>query len=140
MKKTLMLILMGIAIFSCSNDDDKNQNNCDFNTLISSEQFKNSPSDELEIHNLEINNDCLKINFSSGGCSGDTWVVKLIDKGITTKSIPPQRSLKLSLKNDELCEALITKKLTFDISNLQVKGNQVKLNIANSNKIILYEY
>ncbi len=135
-----MLILMGIAIFSCSNDDDKNQNNCDFNTLISSEQFKNSPSDELEIHNLEINNDCLKINFSSGGCSGDTWVVKLIDKGITTKSIPPQRSLKLSLKNDELCEALITKKLTFDISNLQVKGNQVKLNIANSNKIILYEY
>ncbi len=131
---------MGIAIFSCSNDDDKNQNNCDFNTLISSEQFKNSPSDQLDINNLEINNDCLKINFSSGGCSGDTWVVKLIDKGITTKSIPPQRSLKLSLKNSELCEALFIRELTFDISNLQVKGNQVKLNIANSNKIILYEY
>ena len=87
-----------------------------------------------------INDNCLKINFSSGGCNGDTWELKLIDSEDILESYPPQRNLRLSLKNEELCEAYITKELTFDISNLQVDGNKVQLNLTNSDKNILYEY
>ena len=141
MKKTLILIFIGIGILSCSNDDDnENQNNCDFETIINIEQYKNAPSDQVEINSLEINDDCLKINFSSGGCDGDTWELKLIDSEDILESNPPQRNLRLSLKNDELCEAYITKELTFDITNLQVDGNKVQLNITNSDENILYEY
>ena len=141
MRKVLILILIGIAFFGCSSDDDNgNQNNCDFGTIISAEQYTNAPADQLEINNLTINDNCLKINFSSGGCDGNTWELKLIDSGDIMESNPPRRNLRLSLKNEELCEAYITKELTFDISNLKVDGNKVQLNIINSDENILYEY
>lgn len=141
MKRILFLTLMVLTILSCSKDDDnENPVNCDFDTLISTEQYANAPSDQLTINSLEINNDCLKISFSSGGCTGDTWELKLIDSEEILESYPPQRNLRLSLKNEELCEAYITKEFTFDISSLQVDGNKVQLNLTNSDKSILYEY
>lgn len=141
MKKILTFLLIGILISSCSdNNDSGNLTNCDFETLISAEQYQNAPSDQLEINSLEINGDCLKINFSSGGCDGNTWELKLIDSEDILESNPPQRNLRLSLKNEELCEAYITKELTFDISNLQINGSKVQLNITNSEQNILYEY
>lgn len=121
-------------------DDNGNTNNCDIKTIESAEQYVNAAADQLEINSLSISDNCLKINFSSGGCSGDTWQLKLIDSEDILESIPPQRNLRLSLKNEELCEAFITKDLTFDISNLQVDGNQVQLNITNSDESIVYEY
>ncbi|MGC1633273.1 MAG: hypothetical protein WA749_14285 [Gelidibacter sp.] len=143
MKKKLTLILIGIAFLSCScssDDDNGNQNSCDFETIISAEQYVNAPNDQLEINSLAINDNCLKINFSSGGCDGKTWELRLIDSGDIIKSNPPQRNLRLSLKNVELCEAYITKELTFDISRLKIDGNRVQLNITNSDEIVLYEY
>lgn len=140
MKKLLILTLIGITILSCSNDDNGISNSCDLETIISAEQYENAPSVQLNINSLEINGNCLKINFSSSGCSGDTWELKLIDSEVVLKSNPPQRNLRLSLKNQEACEAYITKELTFDISNLQVDGKKVQLNLTNSNDNILYEY
>ena len=116
MKNLLILIIVGLTNLSCSKDDDNgNQNICDFETVISAEQYVNAPSDQLTINSLEINDNCLKINFSSGGCSGDTWELKLIDSEDILESLPPQRNLRLSLINEELCDAYITKELTFDV-------------------------
>ncbi len=141
MKKLIILCFILITISACSNDDDNgSQNNCDFGAIISLEQYSNAPSDELIVNSLQIENDCLKINFSSGGYDGSTWEVKLIDSEDIFESSPPQRNVRLSLKNEESCEAFITKELTFSISNLQVDGNQVRLNITNSNESILYDY
>ena len=141
MKKILFLILVVLLILSCSkNDNNENPTNCDFEILISKEQYAIAPADQLTINSLEINDNCLKINFSSGGCSGDTWELKLIDSEDILESSPPQRNLRLSLKNQELCQAYITKELTFDILDVQVDGNKVQLNLTNSDKNILYEY
>ena len=139
--KIVILLIISLGILACKmNSVNNNSNSCDQTTIISSEQYKNEPSDQLTINSLELNKNCLKINFSSSGCSGDTWDLKLIDSEEILESLPLQRNLRLSLKNEELCEAYITKELTFDISNLQVSGNQIALNIANSNNKILYEY
>ncbi|MGY5354752.1 hypothetical protein [Wenyingzhuangia sp. IMCC45467] len=140
MRKRLTFLLIGFLISSCSDDNNGNLTNCDYETLISAKQYQTAPSVQLKINSLEINGDCLKINFSSGGCSGNTWELKLIDSEDVLESDPPQRNLRLSLKNEELCEAYITKELTFDISNLQVDGNKVQLNITNIEDSILYEY
>ncbi len=141
MKKILFLTLIGLTILNCSSDEDnENQNNCDFETVISPEQYANATSDQLAINSLVINDNCLKIVFSSSGCDGDTWVLELIDSEAILESLPPQRNLRFSFKNEELCLAYITKELTFDISNLQVDGNQVQLNITNANESVLYEY
>ncbi len=139
MKRIVILVLL-IMVMGCSNDDDTTQSNCDFDTVVNAEQYLNAPSDQLFITSISIENSCLEINFSSSGCSGDSWEIKLIDSEDIFESNPPQRNLRLSLKNEELCDAVITKELTFDISNLQVEGNQVLLNITNSDKNVLYAY
>ncbi len=140
MKK--IVIILGVLLFSCSSDDDEAViHNCDNTTVISAELYENAPSDSLEIHTLDIDGDCLKINFDSGGCNGESWELILIDSGDIAESFPPQRFLRLSLKNEEECEALITREMTFDVSNVQVEGgNQVNLHITNSEESILYEY
>lgn len=142
MKKILILTIIAIAVLSCSdNDGNGNSNNCDFASIVSTEQYENAPSDQLAINSLEINGDCLKINFSASGCDGNSWALKLIDSEHIFESFPPQRNLRLSFKNWEDCLAFITKELTFDISNLQVNGNKVQLNLTNSENLnILYEY
>ncbi len=141
-----MRILLSLAfivlILSCAQDDDDNETpvNCDLETVISSEQYENAPSDQLTINSLAIDDHCLKINFSSSGCEGDTWELKLVASEIIFFSLPPGRNLRLSLKNEELCQAIITKELTFDISTLQADGDEVILNITNSDETIMYEY
>ena len=142
MRKILFLTLIGLAILSCSKDDDnENPVNCDFETLISTEQYANAPSDQLNVNSIEINGNCLKINFSASGCDGNSWEVKLIDSEQIMKSNPLQRNLRLSLENNEDCTAVLGKTLTFDISELQIlDDNQVYLNITNSDDQILYEY
>ena len=139
--KQIIYLILVLGIFSCGNkDDDNNSINCDKEVVISNDEYDTAPNDDLTITQLEIIEDCLKINFSASGCSGDTWVLKLVDSGNIAESQPPQRTLRLSLKDEEECEAFISREMTFDISDLMVDGNQVLLNISNSGDQILYEY
>ena len=70
----------------------------------------------------------------------ERWFILKDELKIVLYSNPPQRNLRLSLKNQEMCDAYIGEKITFDVKNLQVNGNKVLLNITNSGDQILYEY
>lgn len=144
MKKIIAFIFtIALAFSACNKDNNtiKPSNSiCDFETIVSSVAYRDAPLDYLVINSLEIIDDCLVVAFSASGCDGNTWVVKLVDSEEIFESYPPQRNLKLSLSNQEDCEAFITKEMSFDISNLQVDGNQVQLNITNAEESILYEY
>ncbi|GGE37487.1 hypothetical protein [Psychroflexus planctonicus] len=139
-----MIWLCLFALISCDSDDDNNTNyagNCDFNTLISADLFANAPDDPLSITNFEINENCLVLELSSSGCDGNTWEVQLIDSDQLLESFPVQRNIRLSLQNMELCDAVISKTFSFDLTELQVpESNQVNLNLTNSGDQILYEY
>jgi len=141
MKLLLGLILIFIGIASC--DPCKHEefpSTCDQQVIISNRLYKTAPSDQLNILSTQLIDGCLKIQFASGGCDGSTWQVKLIDSGDILYSDPPQRNLRLSLDNNELCDAYIGKEITFDVKKLQVSGNEVLLNITNSNTQISYKY
>jgi len=140
--KTLSLvvgtILVCLSFTSCEKED--HLTNCGDQIVISADEYITAPNDQLTINNLELNGDCLTINFSSSGCSGDTWKLELIDASIILESNPPQRNLRLSLKNEESCLAYITEEISFDLKDLQIDGNEILLNITNSGDQILYEY
>ncbi len=142
MRNLLWLVLVQFLFLSCSDGvgDGPDPGGCDLGTVISEQRYRNAPSDELTINNLEIEGDCLKINFSASGCSGESWKIVLIDSGSIKESDPPQRDLRLILENNEMCEAFITRELTFNISELKVEGGRVWLNLSNSEDRILYEY
>lgn len=143
MKKSFLFLALLMLVASCSSDDDqpsKSAHDCDMNTIVSANQYENAPADAVQINNLSITGNCLKVKFSASGCDGASWEVKLIDADAVMESFPPQRNLRLSLKNQELCAAIVNKTLTFDIANLQVDGDQVMLNLVNTGEGILYEY
>jgi hypothetical protein len=136
-------LLCGLAFItftlnSCNKNDNKNT--CDQQVIISTDEYNNAPADQMTITDIKINGNCLKISFTAGGCDGTTWDIKLIDSDEIFYTEPPQRDLRLSLKNEEECDALISKEVTFDISALQVDGGKVSLNIINADEQILYEY
>ncbi len=133
-------IIIGLSITSCDKETDNFSTVCDQSVIVSKNKYSTAPNDQLTIISAELNDDCLKINFASSGCSGSSWEVKLIDSGVILYSNPPQRNLRLSLKNREMCDAYIGKEITFDVKDLQVKGNKLLLNITNSGNQILYEY
>lgn len=141
MKKRILYLLISIVCFqllSCSEGD--NLPLVDSAVLIDSDAYNSVLSDNYVIQSIKIDGDYLTIRFSSSGCSGESWKVKLIDSGAVAESLPPQRYLVLSLENNELCKAVITKELTFNISALRVDGNSVWLNLKNFEEGILYEY
>ena len=140
MKNLILLALIPILLLGCTNGDEPGPNGCDLGTVISQELYREAPSDEATINSLEIEGDCMRINFSASGCNGESWKITLIDSGSILESDPPQRNLRFSLDNNELCEAFITKNLTFNIKNLRVEGGRVQLNLTNSGDQVLYEY
>ena len=139
-RSILVLILIAMALMACDEENEKPQNICNRDVIISATEYKSAPNDPLTISKLEMDGDSLRISFRSSGCSGNTWELKLIDAGIIMESYPPQRNLRLSLKNEEVCDAVISKEVAYNICELQVEGELVLLNIINSGEQIQYQY
>ena len=126
---------------SCSKDDNNTTSNCDLDLIICPIQFANRPNDSVEIEAVDIKGDCLNITYSASGCDGSSWTVLLIDSSVVMESFPPQRHLRLSLDNDETCDAYITKTKSYDISAIQSEEyDSIILNLDGYSGSILYEY
>lgn len=140
-----VMVLTSILFVNCektsSNDEDPkpNNSNCDTIVVINEQDFNNANSDLITINSYEVEDDCLNINFSSGGCDGSSWKLTLVSSGKVLYSNPPQMHLRFNFENSELCEAYITKEKSFDLSVLEFGGGQVILHIENIDQSILYE-
>lgn len=144
MKKIFFYPLVLVLFFACQNDDNESTtilSDCDGQSvIIDRDQFNNAPNDDVTINRIVIEGDCMEITYSASGCDGNSWEVNLIDSEIIAKSLPGQRSVRLSLKDEELCEAFITQSRVFDISNLQAGGDEVWLNIEGYEERVIYKY
>ena len=63
----------------------------------------------------------------------------MIDLGVVAESYPCQRTLRLSLDNKEICLAVPTKEIFFNIEDLQIYGDD-KVILHVSGEDIIYEY
>jgi len=116
-----------------------NHSDCDQDVIVSADEYENAPNHPISILDMSIDGSCLKIKFAASGCSGDNWIVKLIDSEMIAESLPCQRFLRLSLADIGLCCAYFEKEISFNIEDLQIQGDHsVLLNI--SGQPILYEY
>jgi hypothetical protein len=138
-----LLICFGLACFLSSCDSDREDRITDLGSgdvlIVSASVFENTPSTSFTLRNVEISGDILTVTISASGCDGSSWRVNLITTGAVGLSEPPYRGVKLCFENGELCDAIITKDFSFNISNLRVAGsNRVRLNI--SGREVLYVY
>ena len=132
------LIVVPFLLLGCKANDFDLSEGCVVLAQADSGLFSNGPNDNHVINNVQIDGDCMFIEFSAGGCSGDSWKVELYGSEATTFSEPPQRSIRLSLVDAEECEAWISKSVSFDISDFKVAGGDVLLNLEGYEGLILY--
>ena len=137
----LIILTTGLVLNSCDVDTEGEcWSACCQQVIINAVEYQNAPNDALEIVNVQLEGDCLSIRFESGGCDGNSWGIKLIDSEAIMESYPPQRNLRLSLNNQEPCDAIVTKEIAFNVSNLRLEYDKILLNITNSGDQVLYEY
>ncbi|TLX76990.1 hypothetical protein E9993_04710 [Labilibacter sediminis] len=139
--KIYKLLVLCVLVFGCCEEKEEcTCIACDKPVIVDSYLHQEAPDDYLMITKVSIEEDCLVIEFSSSGCDGSTWKVNLIDSEAIAESYPPQRTLRLSLHNEELCDAVFKKEVSFDITPLRVGGDQVILNLQGWDEKLTYSY
>ena len=139
-----LLILCSIILSSCNKSDavavDPPLPECDNSAIVDADLYQNGPADEYFFQSALIDGNCLKMTVRYGGGCEDV-VFQLIDSGAIMESFPIQRNIRLSLEDNDNCEALVTQELSFDLTPLQVEGNsKVILNLQGSQDNLTYNY
>lgn len=146
MKKFLsLIILFGILLSGCSDDDDNQVNSvstCDATgQVLSDTDYAAIDVTNYTVTNAQLNGNCLEVTVASSGCSGDSWVMNLYSTDSYYESLPPQKSVKVELLNYELCLAVFEKTVSFDVTPFQISGqNEVVFVIEGWDTPINYQY
>lgn len=145
MKRIFILLLIGVFVFSCSDDDT----NCclpvpecgKYALTVDDEAFLQVETENYSITHVVLNENCLEITISSSGCSGNTWEENLFSSVSVYTVHPNQKALKMELINEELCLAIVEKTILFDLTFLQIEGqNQVVFMLEGWEEPIIYVY
>ncbi|SNT20644.1 hypothetical protein SAMN05421640_2853 [Ekhidna lutea] len=138
MNSVLSFCLMTFLLISCSSDEPKKL--ASHTTVVISESLYNqTKTDNYTIEEAVIVGDSLKVTLQSSGCDGSEWAVKLVDSGAIAESYPVQRFAKIALENTELCDAIVTKEYSIDITPLRVE-DQLYLNLEGWETQLHYDF
>ena len=145
MKKRLIpFVILNFVLFACSDSDlDANYNfvECSQLPLVSQDSFLLAQSDDFDILEYSVTENCLNIFFNSGGCQGDTWEVRLISGELDSQDgVYP---IRMTLKNQELCEAIVHKDVSFDLQIFQLPNqseSELSFLIDTTYVSIIYTY
>lgn len=131
MKNRLYILLFFIAptFWACNDDENALATTCDDIVKIDSDRFQNDASAFFTVLNVSIDDDCMIVEYSSSGCDGNSWVMELIDANAIKESNPIQRDVRLVLENNEACQAVFTREISFDITPLQTDDSNILINI-----------
>ncbi|WP_425392866.1 hypothetical protein [Ekhidna sp.] len=133
--KNLFWLIVFLS-FSCGSDDSKDQGP---NVIIDEALYAQTQTNNYTITEASIEGDVLRITIQSSGCDGSLWKAKLVDSGAIAESYPVQRFAKVSLTNTEMCDAIVTRNFTFDITPLRVE-DQLYLNLEGWNDQLHYDF
>ena len=142
LKKVLLFLVVILCFINMQCDDDDMQPiGCDFQTIIDASKYTAETSEGFSFISSEIIDDCLSFTIASSGCDGTSWEFDFIDSAAVAELFPEQRFLKLVIFNEELCDAVFQKTITFDINSLQIENsNEIILNIDGLSNALNYKY
>lgn len=146
MKTRLLLLLCTIAVsvWSCEEEDTicscLDPSPCDELAVSDNDRYANGPSDQHFISNAVIEGDCLYLAFQySGGCESIEY--HLLSNDNIQYSLPPKRSIRLALDEDDPCEALPEVESSFNLETLQLENTDtILLELEGWEEDLLYVY
>lgn len=148
--KSLLPVLLILFVFACntnkkvsdaapviSNDTITDLSN---RRVMKDAELFSSITDGITIDTFFIVKDSFHILTSKvQACESENF--KLVWSGKTTKSIPPQTSLKLYLMNDPACKEQHRFHLSFNVAPMKTKGDSVQkmlLKLGGAKQNLLY--
>lgn len=144
MRQMTVYLIALLSLFACKETDEplpEPATNCDQFVIVGAEQFDEAADDFHVISRAEIVGDCLEVDFTASGCNGDRWEVTLIDSEAVAESFPVQRSIRLSLNNPELCQAIFMQTHSFDLAPTQIEAyDTIIFNLEGWEDALRYEY
>ncbi len=142
---SFLFFFFGILLSGCNKSesvtiDPPLPSTCDHPVVVDADLYENGPADEFQFQSAVIDGNCLKaVVRYGGGCEIVTF--QLIDASAIMESFPIQRNIRLSLEDNDQCEALITQELFYDLTPLQVEGNsKITLNLQGFPESLTYQY
>jgi hypothetical protein len=133
-------VLPFLFVLGSCNRYDPDPPSCDYNVMVDEALYKNGTSSQFTLSDVKIVEDCLTLTVTSSGCSGDSWKFKLVDSGAIAESYPVQRYMRFLLTNNELCDAVITKKVSFNLTSIRVGVDKVIIHLKDWDESLLYTY
>ena len=139
-----LTFLLSLLLSSCNKSETVVVNpslpECDTPVLIDADLYQNGPADEYFFQSAEIDGNCLKMVVRYGGGCDDV-IFQLVDAEAIMESLPIQRNIRLSLQDNDFCEALVTQELNYDLTPLQVDGySKIILNLQGTQESLTYQY
>ena len=119
MKKTLFILVLAVAMLSCSDNDDDSNDQCGTPLIIDADRYQSieDPGQPIFIINSNINDECLSLTLGFSGCDDD-HTIELITDGAVAESFPVQVFFKLEDLNPQLCQAYFEKVYEYDLDEL----------------------
>lgn len=134
-----LLLLLSL---SCKVDDlpENYLGPCDKPAVVSQELYNSSSIENYSINKASITGDCLILEVVASGCDGENWEMELYDHASIAESNPAQRRVKVVLETAELCSAMVIKEVSFDLTPLRTSADEILLDLAGWEELLLYEY
>lgn len=145
-KNLFTLLIIMLVFIGCKGDDslccpNPNPTNCNEFSVIDETKYQQTNTNNYTITNVVLNGDCLEITLSSSGCDPNNWNMNFIASEAVVETLPIQWYTKVELINNEACQAVFQKTVSFDLTPLKDDGqNQVQIKIQGWNTSIMYQY
>lgn len=141
----VLVLFLGMCFVSCDFLDDHIKypvtSKCNEKAVLDQVAFPLVNTANYGITNAVLNGDCLEITISSSGCNPNNWNMNLIGVASTTNIYPPLFHAKVELINNEACQAVFQKTVSFDLTPFQMAGqNTIQIDIDGWNNNIVYQY
>ncbi len=127
-----------LLLCACQEDDAILEDDCK-QVVVDNDLFASSEGDDFDFEDINLDGNCLVLMIRYGGGCGSI-ATALIDAG-DFEGVPPRRSLRLKLEDNDPCEALITNTTSFDLTEIQLADeDEILLDIAGWPSPIIYLY
>lgn len=115
---------------------------CDRVVIVSDRNYdKAKDESDFSIRGISISGNCMTIAYSyGGGCKDIETELVASENSVQNAMNLPYRELKLSIDDDDNCEALVMAYEEFDISALQNEGNSTIIRLHKWDEEIVYTY
>ena len=141
-----LLFILTLIFVGCKGDDSNccphpNPTNCNEFSIIDETKYNQTNTNNYTITNVVLNGNCLEITVSSSGCNPNNWDMNFVASEVVVETLPNMWYAKVELINNEDCQAVFQKSVSFDLTPFQITGqNQVLIKIQGWNTSIMYQY